>query len=131
LQSPRYPKPDWTKVLVDSLTDLTWDQADATPIPAEGPWLALQSESARDAVSNVKVTLDPTWEQRIQAGYQPPDSLATVRDVTLTVTQRSAVSGQTVTAAYAVSIDLQLGTSVRGSGYGVAATNNFVSKQVS
>ena len=131
LQSPRYPKPDWTKVLVDSLTDLTWDQADATPIPADGPWLALQSESARETVTEVKVTLDPAWEQRINTGYQPPDPLATERDVTLTVAQRTAASGRTITTTYAVSIDLQLGTSARGSGYGVAATNNFVIKQVS
>lgn len=131
LQSPRYPKPDWTKVLVDSLTDLTWDQADATPIPADGPWLALQSESARETVSDVKVALDPAWEQRISTGYQPPDPLATERDVTLTVTQQTVIAGRTTTSAYAISIDLQLGTSTQGTGYGVAATNNFVIRQVS
>jgi hypothetical protein len=130
LRSPNYPQADWTKVLVDSLTDLTWDDASDTPIPADGPWLASRSEHARDTVSDVRVELDPQWEQQIAAGYQPPDPLATARDVSLTVTRTTRVAGRSVTARFAVSLALQLGTA-RGGGYGVAATNNYVIRQVS
>jgi hypothetical protein len=128
LQSPRYPQADWSKVLVDSLTDITWDDAIDTPIPAEGPWLALRAERAKQAVSNIRVALDQQWEHQIAAGYQPPDRLATARDVTLTVVQRTTVAGHVVSKRFEVSLALQLGTSRRG-GYGVAATNNYVVKE--
>jgi hypothetical protein len=131
LHSPNYPQADWSKVLVDSLTDLTWDDANETPIPADGPWLALRSEAARDTVSDVRVELDPQWEQQIAAGYEPPDSLATARDVSLTVTRRVIVAGHPSVSRFAVSLALQLGTAAHGDGYGVAATNNYVAKQVS
>jgi hypothetical protein len=131
LHSPNYPQADWSKVLVDSLTDLTWDDASDTPIPAGGPWLALRSESARDTVRDVRVELDPQWEQQIAAGYQPPDELATARDVSLTVTRHVVVAGRPSVSRFAVSLALQLGTAARGDGYGVAATNNYVAKQVS
>jgi hypothetical protein len=137
LHSSDYPEPDWTKVLADSLTDLTWDEATATPVPADGPWLALRSEQARDTVIDVRISLDPHWEQRIANGYQPPDPLATERDVSLTVTRHTTVGGRHTTVGgkrtvtrFAVSLDLQLGTSVRGGGYGVAATNNYVTAEV-
>ncbi len=71
LRSSNYPQPDWTKVLVNSLTDITWDQADDTPIPADGQWLALHAQGARDSVSNVRVVLDPQWEQGVATGYSP------------------------------------------------------------
>lgn len=131
LKSPKYPRQDWTKVLVDSLTDLSWDGAAQTPVPADGPWLALRSEQSRQTVSDVKVALDPLWEQRIGSGYQPPDPRATERDVTLTITRRTDVGARTSLTNYSVSLALQLGTSTRGAGYGVAATNNYVIKQVS
>jgi hypothetical protein len=131
LRSPNYPQADWSKVLVDSLTDLTWDDASETPIPADGPWLALRSESARDTVSDVRAELDPQWEQQIAAGYQPPDGLATVRDVSLTVTRHVVVAGRPSVSRFAVSLAVQLGTAARGAGYGVAATNNYVARQVS
>ena len=130
LQSSNYPRADWSKVLVDSLTDLTWDDAIDTPVPADGLWLALRSERATQTVSDVKVTVDPQWEQRVAAGFQPPDPLATVRDVTLTVTQHTNTPGAAATTRYQVALALQLGTSSHG-GYGVAATNNYVVKKVS
>jgi hypothetical protein len=131
LRSPNYPQADWSKVLIDSLTDLTWDDAADTPIPADGPWLALRSEQARDAVSDVRIELDPQWEQQIAAGYQPPDPLATARDVSLTVTRHTVAAGRPATARFAVSLAVQLGTAAGGDGYGVAATNNYVIRQVS
>lgn len=130
LRSPRYPSADWTKVLVDSLTDLSWDSAQDTPIQPDGPWLALRSEQARQTVGDVKVSLDPRWEQKIADGYQPPDPLATVRDVALTISQRTAVGARTAVSTFSVALDLQLGSSARGNGYGVAATNNYVIKEV-
>lgn len=130
LRSRNYPEADWTKVLADSLTDLTWDGAPATPIPADGPWLALRSEQARDTVTDVRVSLDAQWEQRIANGYQPPDPMATERDVSLTVTRHTTVAGRRTVTRFAVNLDLQLGTSVRGGGYGVAATNNYVTAKV-
>lgn len=128
LRAANYPSADWSKVLVDSLTDLTWDDAVDTPIPADGQWLALRAEQGRDTVSRLRVTPDPQWEQQVADGYQPPDPLATARDVTLTVTRRTTVSGHVVTARFDVSLALQLGTSQRG-GYGVAVTNNYVMKE--
>ena len=130
LQSPNYPRADWTKVLVDSLTDLTWDQALETPIPAQGEWLALRSEQAWQTVTDLKVVTDPVWEQQIAGGYQPPDALATVRDVSFTVVQRTTVSGHVRVARFAVSLALQLGTSTHGGGYGTAVTNNYVIKEI-
>ena len=130
LRSPNYPPADWTKVLADSLTDLTWDSAQDTPIPADGPWLALRTEHARDDVSDIRVSLDPVWEQRIASGYQPPDPLATERDVSLTVTRHTDLAGRATTTRFAVSIALQLGTATHGGGYGVAATNNYVIEKV-
>lgn len=129
LASPHYPRQDWTKVLVDSLTDLTWDDATDTPIPAEGPWLALQADGARDTVSDVHVALDPTWEQQLANGYRPADDLSTARDVTLTITRRVSTGGSTRINKYAVALAVQLGTSPRG-GYGAAATNNYVIEAV-
>jgi hypothetical protein len=129
LRAPNYPPPVWTKVLVDSLTDMTWDDALDTPVPAEGPWLALRSEHATQSVRDVQVTLDQRWEQAVASGYQPADPLATARDVTLTVTRRSQMSGHTIVQRFAVSIALQLGSSPRG-GYGVATTNNYVIKEI-
>lgn len=129
LRAPNYPPADWTKILVDSLTDLTWDGALDTPIPAEGPWLALRSERATQTVDNVRVTVDQRWEQAVARGFQPTDPLATARDVTLTVLQHTRTSGHTVTKRFAVSIALQLGSSAHG-GYGVATTNNYVIKEI-
>ena len=131
LQSPNYPRSDWAKVLVDSLTDPTWDGATDTPVPADGPWLALRAERATDAVSQVHVSPDPVWQQRIANGYQPPDRFATDLDVTLTITRRVTVAGRTTATRYAVALALQLGTAANGAGYGVAATNNYVIKEVS
>jgi len=130
LRSTQYPPADWSKVLVDSLTDLTWDDADDTPIPADGPWLALRSEQAQESVSDVTVSLDPQWEQQIASGYQPPDSLATVRDVTFTITQHASAGGSRE-STFSVALAVQLGSSPRDGGYGVAATNNYVVKEVS
>lgn len=130
LRAPNYPKQDWTKVLVDSLTDLSWDVADDTPVPAQGTWLALRSERAVQRVSDVKVSLDPQWEQWIGSGHQPPDALATERDVSLTLTRTTEAAGRTTVTKYSISLDLQLGTSQRGD-YGVAVTNNYVVKEVS
>jgi hypothetical protein len=129
LRAPNYPSTDWTKVLVDSLTDLTWDNALETPIPAEGPWLALRSARTTQSVRDVQVTLDQRWEQAVASGYQPADPLATARDVTLTLIRRSQMSGRMVVQRFAVSIALQLGSSPRG-GYGVATTNNYVIKEI-
>jgi hypothetical protein len=130
LRSPAYPQRDWGKVLVDSLTDPTWDTAQDTPIPADGPWLALRSESARQTVSDVKVSLDSQWEQQIGAGYRPPDPLTTVRDVSLTITQRASVGRQATDFTFSIGLAVQLGSSPRGEGYGVAATNNYVVREV-
>jgi hypothetical protein len=129
LQSPNYPRADWTKVLVNSLTDLTWDTATDTPIPAEGPWLAQRSAQARDAVSDMKVSPNAEWEQQVSNGYQPPDPLATVRDVSLTVTEHAELAGRDTVTRFAVRLSLQLGTSYRGDGFGVAATNDYVIRQ--
>lgn len=128
LRSRNYPQADWSKVLVDSLTDLSWDSASASPIPPDGQWLALRSERATDSVSDVVVALDPEWERRVADGYQPPDPLATVRDVSLTVTERVHLGQRVRTSRYDVALAIQLGTSPSG-GYGVAATNNYVVKE--
>jgi hypothetical protein len=125
LHSTNYPAADWSKVLVDSLTDLTWDNATDTAIPGDGPWLALRAEHATDSVSNVRVTVDQQWEQQIAGGYQPSDQLATVRDLSLTVVRHALVSGRDVAQRFSVSFAVQLGSSPRG-GYGVAATNNYL-----
>ena len=125
LRSSNYPAADWSKVLLDSLSDITWDNATDTPIPADGPWLALRAQQAIDTVSAVKVSVDQQWEQQVAAGYQPADPSATVRDVTLTVTRHATVFGRRVTQRFAISLDLQLGASPHG-GYGIAATNNYV-----
>jgi hypothetical protein len=128
LRSPNYPAADWTKVLVDSLTDLKWDSATQTEIPADGPWLALRAERAEDRVSDVRTNVNPTWEQKVAAGYQAADRLMTVIDVSLTVTETVHAGGSTQTTRYSLALALQLGTSARG-GYGVAAANNFVMKE--
>jgi hypothetical protein len=120
LRSGKYPRDDWSKVLVDSLTDLTWDQATQTPIPAAGPWAVLASEHATWRVDRATSRVDPQWEQQVADGYQPGDRLASVWDVDLHITQRSKVG----TSGLDVSLAVQLGTSARGR-YGVAATNNF------
>jgi hypothetical protein len=129
LRAPNYPQDDWTKFLVNALTDLTWDAAIDTPVPAEGVWLALRVQHARQTVTDLRVSMDPTWERLVARGYQPPDPLATARDVTATVVRQTEVAGHTVRETFAVSIALQLGTSPLG-GYGVAVTNNYVVKEV-
>lgn len=129
LRSTNYPTADWSKVLVDSLTDLTWDAATETPIPADGPWLALQAERGCDVVSGLHVSLDPQWEQRLATGYAAPDPLATVRDVSLTVTETTSTGGHQDSRRFDVALAVQLGSSP-GGGYGVAATNNYVIKEV-
>lgn len=128
LPSPHYPRADWSKVLTDSLTDPGWDGAVDTPIPADGPWLALRSERARDVVSAVRIVPDPRWQAKIAGGWQPPDPLAGELDASATVTEHAVTGGRPHVARYSVSLIVQLGTSPHG-GYGVAATNNFVSRK--
>jgi hypothetical protein len=130
LRSPNYPSSDWSKVLVDSLTDLTWDDAVDTPIPGDGPWLAMRAQHGWQTVSNVKVSADSTWEQQITDGYQPADPLSTVRDVSLTVIQHTTVSGRPALSRFSVSLQLQLGSSPRHAGYAMAVTNNYVIRTV-
>lgn len=131
LRSPNYPSADWSKVLIDSLTDLTWDGANDTPVPAGGQWLALHAQQGWQTVTDVQVSTDATWEQQIAAGYQPPDPLATARDVSLTVAQHTTVAGRTVVTRYAVSLQLQLGSSPRHAGYAMAVSDNYVVQAVS
>lgn len=127
LRSPNYPRADWSKVLVNSLTDLSWDKAADTPVPAEGPWLALGAQGAHQAVAQVSVTPDQRWEDAVAGGFQPSDPLATVRDVSMHVVRRASNSSEVM--SFAVSLALQLGSSPRG-GYGVAATNDYVVREV-
>jgi hypothetical protein len=128
LRTPRYPRADWTKVLVNSLTDLTWDDATQTPIPSEGDWLALRSEGSEDTVADVRTMVDPIWEKKVSEGYQPNDSLTTVIDVRLTVIRRTSTGGRVTQSRISIAIALQLGSSPRG-GYGVAASNEYVAKE--
>lgn len=130
LRSTDYPAADWSKVLIDSLTDLTWDQSTDTPIPADGPWLALAAEGGWQSVSDIAVSVDPTWEQYLNGGGQPPDPMAAGLAVTATITLHTALSGRARTATFAVSLEVQLGSSPRHSGYAMAVTNNYVLKQV-
>jgi hypothetical protein len=131
LRSLNYPVNDWPKVLVDSLTDLTWDQALDTPIPADGPWLTLAAERGWQTVSDVKVSLDPIWEQYLATGSQLPDPLAAGRAVTATLILHATVSGRPTTSRFSVSLELQLGSALHHGGYAMAATNNYVISQVS
>jgi len=130
LRSPSYPQQDWSKALVDSLTDLSWDSATATPVPAQGQWLGLSAERGSQSVSDVRVSLDPIWERYIDAGNQPPDPLATARDVTATVTLRTTVARRVTTSTYSVGLVVQLGSSPRHGGYAMAITNDYVIKKV-
>lgn len=126
LRSANYPRADWSKVLVDSLTDLTWDRATQTPIPAAGPWAVLASEHAIWRVDRATSRVDPQWEQQVSDGYEPTDRLTSVWDVDLHVIQRSKLG----TSNLDLSVAVQLGTSPRGS-FGVAVTNNFDLRRVS
>lgn len=126
LRSARYPEADWTKVLVDSLTDPSWDEATDTAIPSEAVWQALANQHTEAQVSAVAARVDPQWEQKVTGGYDPTDHLMTVWDVTFRLTQRGDARSR---HSYDVSLALQLGTSPRGL-YGVAATNNYVIREV-
>jgi hypothetical protein len=131
LRASNYPRSVWSKVLVNSLTDLTWDNALDTPVPAVGEWLALRSQQGRQTVSELKVSLNPVWEKYIADGNQPPDRLATVRDVSLTVTVHTVVSGKAVVSKYSVYLAFQLGSSTRHAGYAMAVSNNYAVRKVS
>lgn len=130
LRSPDYPPRDWDKVLVDSLTDATWEDTTDTPVPSSGAWLALQAERAAQTVTDIVVSADPQWEQLVVGGYQSPDPLTTVRDVSLTVVRHLVVAGRTTTQRFSIALSVQLGSSPRHTGYGAAVTNNYVVKAV-
>lgn len=130
LRSPNYPPADWSKVLVESLTDLTWDDATMTPIPADGEWLELSSQQAWQTVSQISVSLDKTWEQYIADGNNPPDALASARDVTATVEQQAEVANTAVTTVMAVSFIVQVGSSPQHGGYAAAVVNDYQERKV-
>ena len=120
------------KLPVISLTDLGWEpSAQTTPIPPEGPWLSLASQSGNSTVSDVQVTGDPDWEKAIAGGYKPLDPMLTVRLVSATLTVHTMVSGALVDTKAAISIKIQLGTSTRGDGYAFVASGSYVVKAAS
>jgi hypothetical protein len=126
LRAVGYPKADWTKMMLDSLTDITWEDAADTPIPSPGAWLAFQAQQVRQVASAITVTSDPTWEQLIAGGYVPPDPMAVERDVSLVLTVHRTVAGLSSTSHLSVSLKLQLGSSPRRPGYALAASNGYL-----
>lgn len=123
--STQYPKADMAKVLVDSLTDPTWDDAPQTPVPAAGQWLSLGAQQTTSTIADVRSQIDPDWQTQLAGGYQPPDPLSTVRDVSATVTLRTVVAGRPVTSTSSIAIKVFLGSSTRDGGYAVLATGSY------
>jgi hypothetical protein len=126
LRAAGYPKADWTKVLVFSLTDISWEDAADTPIPSEGAWLGLQAQHVQQVASGITVSTDPTWEQLTAGGYVPPDPMAVERDVSLVLTVHCVLAGVQTTSRLSVSLKLQLGSSPTRPGYAVAASNGYL-----
>jgi hypothetical protein len=126
LRAIGYPKADWTKMMLDSLTDITWEDAADTPIPSPGAWLAFQAQQVQQVASAITVTSDPTWEQLIAGGYVPPDPIAVERDVSLVLTVHRMVAGLPTTSHLSISLKLQLGSSPRRPGYAIAASNGYL-----
>jgi hypothetical protein len=127
---PGIPESIDAKVLVDSLTDPSWDGADPTPIPANGPWLSLTAQRGYTTVNDVRVQTDPDWETKIADGYTPPDRLMTMRVVSATVTLHTLVAGRAQSADTSVSIKVMLGSSPRHDGYAAMATGSYTVRAV-
>lgn len=126
LRATAYPKADWTKIMIYSLTDVNWEDAADTPIPSAGAWLAFQAQHVQQIPSSITVSSDPTWQQLVAAGYVPPDPMAVERDVFLVLTVHRIVAGVQLTSHLSISLMLQLGSSPRRPGYAVAASNGFL-----
>ncbi|MDP9092403.1 MAG: hypothetical protein M3N95_05520 [Actinomycetota bacterium] len=126
LRATQYPRSDWTKVLVDSLTDPAWEDAADTPIPSAGAWLAFHAQRVQEVLGAIAVSRDPTWERLIAGGYAPPDPLAVERDVSIVLVVHRVLAGRLSTSRLSVSVKLQLGSSPRRPGYAIAAANDFL-----
>lgn len=119
------PPADEAKGLVDSLTDLTWDNAPTAPVPPAGEWLSLQTQSGYQTVSDVTVTADSLWQQEIAAGHATKDKKMVVLDASLTVTLHAKTGGQATTLSSSVTCKVMLGTSTHGQGYGAMYVGTY------
>ena len=66
-------------------------QGTGPPIPSVAQWAAEAKAGSRQGVSDLLAQADPSWQQLIDSGWQPPDVRIDVIDVSglLTVTRRT------------------------------------------
>jgi hypothetical protein len=125
------PPRDEAKGLVDSLTDISWNNEPTSPVPPVGQWLSLQAQRGYLTSSNVLVTADSAWQQEVAAGHVMKDKKMMVIDATLTTTLHTTTARQATATPSTVSLKLMLGSSTHGDGYGVMYVGTYVTTAVS
>ncbi len=71
LIAKQYPKADWSKFLIDALTDLSGENRTDTPIPADGPWLALHTGRAGGVRHKLTNAGDPPEVRDSEVRHDP------------------------------------------------------------
>ena len=118
---PGVPAAAGQKSLIGSLAYAGLPGAQPTPIPAAADWPSPTS-GASQTVTGLTTSVDPAWTSQIAQGWQPTDPLATVIDITGTLTVTAPGHPP---ARHLFSLSLMLGTALHHPGYGAVAVANW------
>ena len=118
---PGVPPAVEDKVLYAWLLDPGLVNGSGPPIPSVADWASDADAGARQIVSNLVTQADPTWQQLIDAGWQPRDVRTDVIDVSglLTVTRGATKTVEHFTMAVAT------GSARWHAGYGTVEVQNW------
>lgn len=117
---PGVPPAVADKALVASLSGV--GSTSGSPVRSPAGWKSAAVAHETVSVSGLTVTTDRSWSELLGAGWVPADPLATVEDVTGTVTERAA-HGRTRTARF--SLTVMLGSARFHPGYGAVAVGGW------
>jgi hypothetical protein len=93
----------------------------ASPVPSPAVWAAEARTATTQRVTDLLVSVDPSWTEIIDRGWEPRDPLMTIMDVTGTL----IVGTGKATARLSVSMVLTLGSCDRAPGLGAMAVQDW------
>lgn len=93
----------------------------ASPVPSPAVWAAEARTGTTQRVTDLLVSVDPSWTEIIDRGWEPRDPLMTIMDVTGTL----IVGTGKTTARLSVSMVLALGSCDRAPGLGAMAVQDW------
>jgi hypothetical protein len=119
---PGVPASAGGKALYASLADPAMaGGSDLSPVPAPDGWDADAKAGTTQWVSNVVVTVDPSWSRIVGEGWQPRDPLMTMMDVKAIL----AVNVRHHTVRRVVSMVIGLGSCAHQAGLGAVAVQDW------